>query len=263
MILFRHELKQGRKALLLWTAAIAGFIAMCVFLYPEMKDQMGNVSEMFSSMGFFSAAFGMDKLNFGSLTGFYAVECGTILSLGGAFFAALTAVNRLSKEEKEHTAEFLLAHPLNRGEILRGKLAAMFTELTAMHILVSAVSILSIWCIGEKIPWRELSMLHLAYWFCQVEIVLICFAVSAFCRGNNNGIGIALAMVFYFMSLLANVSDRMKAFHMLSPFGYAEGADILTKGGLEWKLIVSGIAAGIICAVIGALHYQRKDIYMV
>ena len=60
---------------------------------------------MFASMGSFTEAFGMDKISFGTLTGFYAVECGNILGLGGAFFSALCGVSILAKEEKDHTAE--------------------------------------------------------------------------------------------------------------------------------------------------------------
>ena len=36
MTLVRHELKQGRTAFLIWTAAIGGLLAVCVFLFPEM-----------------------------------------------------------------------------------------------------------------------------------------------------------------------------------------------------------------------------------
>ena len=89
MTLVRHELKQGRTAFLIWTAAVGGLLAVCVFLFPEMKGEMEGVSDIFSSMGSFTAAFGMDRLNFGTFTGFYAVECGNVLGLGGAFFASL------------------------------------------------------------------------------------------------------------------------------------------------------------------------------
>ena len=74
MIFIRHELRQGRNALILWTASIGFLIAVCILLFPEMKAQMEGVSALFASMGAFSRAFGMDKISFGALTGFYAVE---------------------------------------------------------------------------------------------------------------------------------------------------------------------------------------------
>ena len=114
MTIFKHELKQNKKSLIIWTVAIASLLAICLFLFPEMKGEMDSVSQVFSSMGGFSEAFGMDKVSFGTLTGFYSVECGNILGLGGAFFAAFTAVTILAKEEKDHTGEFLLTHPVSR-----------------------------------------------------------------------------------------------------------------------------------------------------
>ena len=114
MTLVKHELKQSKFSFLIWTLSIGFMIALCVFLYPEMSSQMEDVTDIFASMGSFTAAFGMDRLNFGTLIGFYAVECGNILGLGGAFYAAFCAVAVLSKEEKEKTAEFLLTHPVSR-----------------------------------------------------------------------------------------------------------------------------------------------------
>ena len=114
MTLVKHELKQGKASFFIWTASIGFLLVTCVFLFPEMKGQMNGVNDMFASMGSFTEAFGMDRLNFGTLTGFYAVECGNILGLGGAFFASLCAVGILSKEEKDKTAEFLLTHPVSR-----------------------------------------------------------------------------------------------------------------------------------------------------
>ena len=106
MILIKHELKQGWKSLAVWTASIGFFIIICVFLYPEMKGEMEDMNEMFSSMGAFSSAFGMDRLNFGTLIGFYATECGNILGLGGAFFASLLQSAALPKRRKNTPQNF-------------------------------------------------------------------------------------------------------------------------------------------------------------
>ena len=65
MTLWKHELKLSRISLLIWTASIAFLIVICIFMFPEMEGQMDSVSDMFASMGSFSQAFGMDRLNFG------------------------------------------------------------------------------------------------------------------------------------------------------------------------------------------------------
>ena len=104
MTIVKHELRQGKASFLIWTGSIGFLLAVCIFLFPEMKSEMAGINALFSSMGAFTAAFGMDKLNFGTLIGYYVIECGNVLGLGGAFFAALCAVSMLSKEEKEELA---------------------------------------------------------------------------------------------------------------------------------------------------------------
>ena len=207
MTLVRHELKQGRTAFIIWTAAIGFLLAVCVFLFPEMKGQMEDVSDMFSSMGSFTAAFGMDRLNFGTLIGFYAIECGNVLGLGGAFYASLCAVGILCKEEKERTAEFLLTHPVSRRRIITEKLAAVLIQITAMNLIVYAVSIGSITLVGETVPWKEIHLLHLAYYLLQLELAGICFGLSAFMRKGSVGAGLGLAAVMYFLNLIANIAE--------------------------------------------------------
>ena len=171
MTLLKHELRMGRKALAIWTAAIAGFIVCCVFLFPEMAGQMKTVSNIFASMGAFTAAFGMDRLNFGTLTGFYAIECGNILGIGGALFAAMLSSNLLCKEEKERTAEFLLTHPVRRSQVVAGKLLAMVVQTVVMNVAVFALAVAAVAAIGYEIPWKELALLHLSCFLVQTESI--------------------------------------------------------------------------------------------
>lgn len=260
MTIIRHELKQGWKSLAIWTAAIGFFIVICIFMYPEMKGEMDDVSDMFSSMGAFTAAFGMDRLNFGTLTGFYAVECGNIVGIGGAFFAALIAIGALAKEEKERTAEFLLAHPISRIRLITGKLAAVIIQIIIMNVIVFVMSFVSIAIIGEDIPWKEISLLHLAFLLVQVELAGICFGISAFLRRSGLGIGLGIATIMYFLNIVANISESAEFLKYITPFGYAEGADIVANGSLDVKMILPGMCFGVVGIVAAYWKYSKKDI---
>lgn len=68
-ILLAHELRQGHKSLAIWTSSIAFFIVICIMMFPQISSQMEGVNDIFASMGAFSEAFGMDRLNFGTLIG--------------------------------------------------------------------------------------------------------------------------------------------------------------------------------------------------
>lgn len=260
MTLVKHELKQGRTAFLIWTASIAFLMLTCIFLFPEMKGEMEDVGDMFSSMGSFTAAFGMDKINFGTLLGFYSVECGNILGLGGAFFAALCGIAVLSKEEKEHTAEFLLTHPVSRARIITEKLISVLLQIVLLNAIVFGLSVASIAAIGETVPWKELWLMHLAYFFLQVELAGICFGISAFLRRGSIGIGLGIATMMYFLNLIANITESAEFLKYITPFGYTEGADIVLNGELDTGLVVLGLSFGVIGIVAAYCRYCKKDI---
>lgn len=260
MTLVKHELRQGKTSFFIWTASLGFLLTICVFLFPEMKGQMEGVNDMFASMGSFTEAFGMDRLNFGTLIGFYAVECGNILGLGGAFYAALCAVGILSHEEKDKTAEFLLTHPISRKRVITEKLIAVLIQITAMNIIIYALAVGSIAAIGEAIPLKEISLLHIAYYMLQLELSAICFGISAFLRKGSVGIGLGIAAIMYFLNLIANIADVAEFLKYITPFGYCEGADIVSNGSLDGTLIVIGAVVGISGIIIAYLKYMKKDI---
>lgn len=260
MTLLKHELKQGKLMLILWTGIISFMLGICVFLYPEMKNQMNELSGMFADMGSFSAAFGMDKINFGEFNGYFAVECGNILGLGGAFFAALLGISALAKEEREHTAEFLLTHPIRRKHVLFQKLGALFLQIVILNVIVIVVISLSILMIGETQSIKSLALLFLAYFILQLETASICFGFSAFLSSGGFGIGLGLAACFYFLNIISNLTDEAKFLKYLTPFGYTEGADIITNGTLELRYLVVGLIFLTFGILIAFYQYSRKDI---
>lgn len=259
MTIVRQELRQGKRSLLIWTGAIAAMLAVCVFLYPEMKGEMDELNDMMASMGSFTAAFGMDKINFGTLAGYYAVECGNVLGLGGAFFAALCGVGILCKEEKGKTAEFLFAHPISRRRIVTEKLLAVGLQVTAMNLIIYAVAIGSLVAIGEEIPWKEVNLMHGAFYILHLELAGICFGVSAFLRKGSIGVGLGVAIILYFLNLIANIAEAASFLKYITPFAYCEGAEIVSSGHLDGGLVAIGIVFGVLGVAAAYGQYTRKD----
>lgn len=260
MTLIKHELRQSRNSLIIWTAAIGFLIAACVFMFPEMKGEMSSVSDMFASMGGFSQAFGMDKISFGTLSGFYAIECGNILGLGGAFFAAICAASILSKEEKDKTAEFLLTHPIKRFNIVSSKLIAVIFQITVMNIAVFALSIFSVKVIGEDVPLKEMLLIHIAYYCMQLEIAGICFGISSFLRNGSIGIGLGVAAFMYFLNIIANIAESAEFLNYITPFGYANGSNIIADLSIDGVLVLLGLLYGAVGMIVAYIKYCKKDI---
>lgn len=260
MTIFLHEIKQNRTAFLIWTLAIALMLLICMIMFPEMNTGMGDITDMFANMGSFTQAFGMDRLNFGDVMGFYALECGNILSIGGGFFAALLGINALAKEEKERTAEFLLTHPVRRRTVVLQKLLSILFELLLMNLFVMAVSALSFTLIGEELTIKEFLLLHGAYTVLQIEIACICFGISAFIRRSGVGAGLGLAALLYFLNIFKNISSQAEFLKYITPFAYAEAADIISDSAIDMHLLALGLLYATIGIGAAFLKYTRKDI---
>ncbi len=260
MTILRHELKRSRVSWLIWTGAVGALLITCIFLFPEMKDQMAGVGEMFSSMGAFTTAFGMDRLNFGTLTGYYAIECGNVLGLGGAFYAALTGAGMLAKEESGRTAEFLLTHPVSRRRVTAEKLLALAVLITAMNVAVYGLAAGSMLMIGEPVPWKELNLLHAAYFLMQLELGAVCFGISAFLRKGSAGIGLGVAFLMCFLNLIANITDSVKFLKYITPFGYCDGAEVVSSGRLDGAMLAVGAGLAVLGILAAFWQYERKDI---
>jgi ABC-2 type transport system permease protein len=260
MTIFKQEIRSQKLALLIWSGAIGAFVAICVFLFPNLGKEADKASEMFSSMGSFSAAFGMDKLDIGTISGFYAVESGNILGIGGAFFAAIVGISALMKEEKERTASFLFMHPASRKRIISEKLVSTAVIIVLLNAVIFIFAVGSLAAIGEIGALKDIGLIHVAQMLLQLEIAGICFGISAYIKRAGIGIGIGIAAFLYFLNIVANMTSDAKALKYITPFGYTEGSDIISTHSIELKYLIPGMIFMTIGIVIGYIKYMKKDL---
>lgn len=260
MTIIKLELIRGRTSLIIWSLAIAFMLGLCIIIYPQMSSEMGNISEAFAGMGDFSAAFGMDRIDYGEFTGYFGIECGNILGLGGAFFAALLGISALAKEQKEHTAEFLLTHPVKRSYVCGMKLLAVVIQVVILNLVSFAVSALCSVAIGEEFFTKNILLMLLSYLIMHLETAALTFGISAFIKRGSLGIGIGLAAGFYFMNIISNLIDETKFLKYITPFGYTESADIITNGKISIEYLACGMAFGVIAIICAFIKFTKKDI---
>lgn len=255
-----HEIKRNKISIIVWSAAMSFMLGICVFIYPEMQTQMGDISQMFADMGAFSDAFGMDRLNFGEFMGYFGVECGNTLGIGGALLAAIVGIGALSKEERDKTADFLLTMPVSRVRVITEKLLFAITHVVVVNLAVGVVCILSSLAISADADYPQMLLILFSYLLMQIEITAITFGISAFLNTGGLGIGIGIGFGLYFLNILANLSEELDFLRYLTPFGFADSGRIISEGGLEpISLIIGAIftATGIALAYY---KYGKKDI---
>ena len=129
-----------------------------------------------------------------------------------------------------------------------------------MNIIIYTLAVGSIAAIDETIPLKEISLLHLAYYLLQLELAGICFGISAFLRKGSVGVGLGIAVMMYFLNLIANIADVADFLKYITPFGYCEGADIVSNGSLDCVLVSIGAVIGTVGIITAYLKYAKKDI---
>lgn len=259
MALYLHELKRSRLSVIIWTASISFMLAVCVFIFPEMKTQMAEMSDMFANMGSLSDAFGMDTMDMSDFLGYFALECGEMLGLGGGLFAAIAGICVLSKEESDGTADFLLTHPVSRNYVLVSKLASVVTQIIILNVCVVLVTVLSILCIGEEPDVKPLVLLFAAYLILQLEIGLISFGISAFFKKRAIGLGLGLTLLLYFTNLVSNITEEAELLRYVTPYAYADGSAILENEALDIRFLLIGAAVTAVVLIFAFVKYNKKD----
>lgn len=259
MSIFSKELRTNRISLLLWSLVAGGLMAMCVAMYPAIGDATEDMTDLFANMGNFSAAFGLNMLNIGSFMGFYGVECGTILSLGGAFFAALMGIASLAGEEGGHTAEFLLMHPISRQRVAIEKLLAVEGMIIVMNVLCMALSRAAMAAVGETVDGEMYLRYHGALLCMQMELGAVCFGVSAFLRRGGYGLAMGLAALLYFLNIAINLNDAMSWLSYVTPFYYADAARVLSGETMTGAAVAGGLWT-MASITAGIWWYTQKDI---
>ena len=260
MTIFLHELRINRLALIIWSAVLSFMLGICVIIYPEMAPQMTEMTDMFADMGAFTSAFGMDQLNFGEFSGYFVIECGNVLGLGGAIFAGILGISALAKEECNKTAEFLLTHPITRRRVITEKLLSVYAMIFIMNTAVMLITLLCMAAIGEFVSFGTFVLIFLAYVIMQLEIASITFGISAFIKSGALGIGIGIAFLSYFINIIANLTEEARVLKFITPFGYTDGADIVADNTLAFKYIMSGVVFSAVAIYLAYFKYEKKDI---
>lgn len=260
MTLFIHECKRNRKNLFIWSVCVGALCFGCLLLYDSLESSIADMSHMFSQMGAFSAALGMNKVSLATLEGFYAVEIAIMLSLGGAMFAAMTGSSLVAKEEEGHTSEFLNTLPIGRGRIIVEKYAAMTGLILAFQIICIVFVLLGFACMGSGLTIENFCRYHAACFLMQMEIGSISFLISATVTKKPTGAALGMTVFLYLIDLMCRVVPALENAKYITPYYFSNAADIFSEGAV--RPVMVGISVGITLGsfLLSLVIYHRRDL---
>lgn len=259
-MIFFHELRSNIKMLLIWTLCIAGFDFIMLLMYPSLQESMADLAASADKLGAFGTAFGMDQLNIGQPLGFYGTYIGVMLALCGAMFAAILGAGILSKEEGGHTVEYLYTLPYSRIHVVIQKVLAVFALILIFEVVNLLLGILGLEIIDAEVPMIKILIYHIGQTLLHLEVAAIGILISACNKKVNIGIGLGVALLFYFMDMMARIFEQLKGFQYITPFYYTNAVDVLNQGKFDPVLLIIGIVITIASMVAAGFVYNRRDL---
>lgn len=263
-MIFKREFKRNVKSLLVWSIILGGLVLMMLSVYPQFSENQNSMNEILKAYPeSMKKVFGMDKLNFGTVLGFYGVEIYIMTTLIGSIYAAIMASNITAKETNDKTIEFLLSKPVSRSEIIFHKLLAVTVNLILLNAVIVVVSIIGFrFANNEEVPAKTFALISAATFMLHMTFAAISFLLSAIMRKTRNIISISMGIVFveYFFHVMHGVTDKLENLKYVSLFSYVDSAEIITNNAIETRYAVIMISVILLCTASAFIVYKKKDI---
>lgn len=264
MIIFKREFRKSQKGLWIWTAILGGLIFLIVSLYPEFAKDKEMIEQMMKAYPeSMLKAMNMEKLNFTTMLGFYAVEGYLMVTLVGSIYASIMASNMLAKEESEKTIEFLLAKPVSRTQIVTQKLLVVITNLLIFNVVITALVYIAFQMADEhSVDMETFAMLALAPVLLHLTFASISFFISSIMRRSRNILSVSLGIVFvtYFFDIIQGISDKMDNLKYVTPFEYVNASEIVENVGLDPFYVTIMVIIMVLTVALSYFVYNKKDI---
>jgi ABC-2 type transport system permease protein len=263
MNIYMHEFKSNLKSVIIWSVAIAFliFVFMAMFtsfavdaeLMAEMMDQFPEELLM---------AFGMTDLDMSTILGFYALAFG-ICQLCLAIQAANYGFSLVSVEEREMTADFLLAKPIGRTKILTTKLLSAISGLMVTNIVVwiSSFIFINIYKGGQEYDSKALLLLFVSIVFLQLVFLSLGILISLLVKRVRNVTPFSMGLAFgmYILNAFGGMlgDDKLE---IITPFKHFDPNYIIKNAAYDFPIVMISFTFIIVSIAGSYLLYTRRNI---
>jgi ABC-2 type transport system permease protein len=263
MNIYVQELKMKLRSMITWSISIAGVIFLFFSIFSTIADDMEALNSVMSNYPpELLAAFGWDKMDLGTVLGFFAFTF-SFLQIMIAMQAANYGYSLVSVEERELTADFLLAKPVAREKILTIKLLAALTALLVTNVVFWSTSIAALKAYAGDRPYDSdiLAKVLLTGLFLQLFFLAVGLAVSLILKKVPSVTAISLGTVFgmYILAAFGSSFGEDK-FDYLTPFKHFEATAIVSTGEFDIPKMVVSFSVIVIAVIASYALYQRRNI---
>lgn len=262
MNIFSRELKDNRRSLVIWSAALSLLAVMFLSLFPSFtKDIEASQTIIENLPPALREALGISLANFFTIFGFFGYLF-TFVSVAGAIQAMNLGTAIIAKETGGKTIDFLLSKPINRSAMITQKMLAALCCLG----ITNAVFIVSTYATAKAVSpaaFDTATFLLIAFSLFLIQLVFLCLglAVAVIVPKIKSLISVSLPVVFAFFVVgsVGNIIDK-EMIKYVTPFKFYEPDYIIANRHYEPQLVFIEAAIIAIAILISYAIFNRKDI---
>lgn len=264
--IFKHEFLVRLKSVIIWSLGLIVLLSFFFAMFPIFSDEALLMNEFLERYPpELRAAFGMDRLDFSSVLGFFGFVF-MFVQLCLAIQASNYGVGLVSVEETELTADFLLSKPISRAQVMNSKLLAALASLTLTNLVVWVTSFVAISLFrGEhEYETRTLVILLLSIVIFQLFFLSVGLVISLLVKRVRSVTPYALGLGFgtYVLNAFSGIFGDV-ALELITPFKHFDAGYIILNGAYNTPLVLLNIAVTLISLTVSYWLYLRRDVPMV
>ena len=263
MNIYKHEFKMHLKSVITWSLSVTALIFVYFSLFPALAQDAALLNDMMANFPEeLLIAFGMNGMDLSSVLGFYSFVF-LFAQICLAIQAANYGFSLVSIEERELTADFLLAKPVGRTQILTSKLLAAFTSLTITNIVVwiSSFGFINMFKGGKTYDTNLLLLLLLSIVVFQLFFLTIGLVISLLVKRVRSVTPFSMALAFgmYVLSAFGGMLGE-SSLEKITPFRHFDPNFIIQNAAYDVPLVLISVSAILVSLVGSYLLYTKRDI---
>lgn len=264
MNIFLHELKANLKSLIIWSVIIGLLIVIGAAKFQAFVGDENMLAMLDALPKAFLDAFSVSAFNLTTLTGFYGLMF-IYLGLMGAIAAAMWGSEIISKEERDKTVEFSLVLPVSRSRVITAKALAAFVNCIALVLITWGISLAAVQSYAPDEAFRDYLALEMRAMF-MIELIFLAIGLMLGCamkRYKRSGsTAVAIILVTYFLSVMAEMNEKLDFLKYVSPFKYYDAAKLFVDGRMEPISLVLSAIIIVVCIGFAYWIYNKRDLYI-
>ena len=263
--LFLKDLKRNFKKFLIWMVVIIGFNLITMAIYPSIA---GDMEALASFMEFYpeqiAKALGMNAISWSTPLGFYTTYFTFYVLMCGGMYAVGLGSTLIAREEGAKTADFLLAKPMTRGEIVISKLLVFSIYIFLLNILAYLSTIILFSIVTDNFDVGRFTILSVYGFLYTYMFGMLAMFISVLIRRGRALAGAMTGAVIgaYFIDMLSKVSEKSKVIGYIAPNRFVNTDVTAAEYGFRTGEVIYFLVFIAAFAASVFFIYRKKDIYV-